>query len=276
MNIIPSNSCSQNIGIIYYWQPYNKINGSLFYAYEYFVQLKELNCLAEFYIIGNLSVNDKKLIEKAFSIKYKKKFYSKYSPIFLDSILKLKKIKFSKTFLVDIKSYNKVSFLLDKETCHLYCDDLNKIKNVLFPKFVYGYYSYQYYNIKVPLKLNFKIFKKIKNRAENNLTFVSSLYSKEHEIEKYFPKDYVYKIHNKFLNIFEQFNKFLYIHNGHQDTNNRLIPECFFYKMNLDIIFIKEKYKNDSIFERYNECFSNGFKKYELNETDIIISNLRI
>jgi hypothetical protein len=268
----------KKIGVIYYWQPHNKINGSLFYAYEYFVELKQLNKDTDFIIVGKVSDSDYRLINKAFSLKYKEDIYPKFHPIFLDSILKLSGLKLERTLFVDMKSYNKCHFLVDKDNCHLYCNNKDHIDpGVSQPKYIYGYYHYQFFNIMVPLKLKFDIFKDIPYDSlieKHNTWFISSPNINLNEISDHIPNDYDFKQPNKYLNIFEEYNKILYIHNGILDTNNRLIPEAFFYDKILKVKFIKEEYKMDSIAERYFNIAKRGLLPYTLDQYDIIIRNI--
>ena len=63
--------CENNeINIVYKFQPYNKVNGTLFYCFEYMLQLLELNKDVSFYIFNIQDDQDKWLVEKCFKEKY--------------------------------------------------------------------------------------------------------------------------------------------------------------------------------------------------------------
>ena len=47
-------------------------------------------------------------------------YYNSSNITFLDSILKLAGLKLDRTLFVDVKSYIKCHFLVDKNNCHLY------------------------------------------------------------------------------------------------------------------------------------------------------------
>jgi hypothetical protein len=76
------------------------------------------------------------------------------------------------------------------------------------------------------------------------------------------------------LNIYKDFQKIMYIHNGNLDTNNRLIPESMYFDKELKIKWVNEAYQVDSIYERYIDIKENGLKDYWLDSSDLIIQNL--
>jgi hypothetical protein len=271
-----------SIGVFYYWQPNNKINGSLFYAFEYYSFLKDINSETYFYIVFNkdLTEKDKQLIYTAFNIKYKQSKLKNYDINFLKLVKLPTLIRYepflNKALFLDIKSYNFINYLLPTIKKYLYCNnDKDLDSKIKYTENIYYWYdNYQSGNYRTTLKLNFSIFNSIKSGITNDGWFVSSVEKNLNLIEKYLPHQFVIKLHNMMINIYKEFQNILYIHTGNLDTNNRLIPESFFYEKNLQLVFVKEDFKNDSIWLRYNDILENGLKNYTLTRDDIIIKHL--
>jgi hypothetical protein len=138
----------------------------------------------------------------------------------------------------------------------------------------YVSYEYQNYDHFCYLKLNFSNFKNIDKNPEG--VFVSSrdiklieMY-KEEWIKKFKKPIILKKIQNGVGNIFELIDTVFYVHTE-RDTNNRIIPEAFFYKKNIHI----EKKCDivDSTVLRYNDIMNNGLKNYTLDESDLMIKS---
>jgi hypothetical protein len=271
------------IGVIYKWQPYNKINGSVFYAFEYYSMLFKYSNTTLFFVNSKpWTKKDKKLIKHILLEKYSISDDILNNINFITLIDCYKTTKhLHKSFFVDVHSYNSIYQMLPGIEKLLYCDNARTMQSYIpYPEKTYGYYDYQYISkreYRIPLKLNFDIFKNFDNdnNNSNNIDkwFVSSIESKEDDLKDYLPNDYVFKIHSTFINIFEQFNNFLYIQNGGLDTNNRLIPEAFFYKKNLKIVKTKN-WITDSILLRYEDILKDGLQKYWLTKDDPLIMEL--
>ncbi len=265
------------IGIFYNWQPHNKINGSLFYAFEYANMLYGLDSKTKvhFFItsLRPLSQKDKDLIYKV--------FYDKY--IDTSVIIKFSSIVgchlistfLDKALFLDVKSYNTITKFLPGVEKHLYCNNKDDmINSVTYPENIYYWYErYQIGKYKTKLKLYFDIHKTYPD-IENNIWFVSSIGSTEKQIELFLPDKYILKQHKKMVNIYKDYQKIMYIHNGNLDTNNRLIPEAMYFNKDLHIKWVHEDYMNDSIFERYIDIKQNGLESYTLDDMDIMIQNL--
>jgi hypothetical protein len=265
------------IGIFYNWQPHNKINGSLFYAYEYARLLQDISITKIHFFITSLkplTQKDKDLIFIAFDLKYEdvNNSFIKFSSI-TGSYLTSKFL--TKALFLDVKSYNAISKFLPKVEKHLYCNCVGDMKaDIFYPGNLYYWYEgYQTGKYKTRLKLYFNIHK-IYPKSENKTWFVSSIGSTEDQIQEYLPEVFVFKKHKRMLNIYKDFQKIMYIHNGNLDTNNRLIPEVMYFGKELKIKWVQEDYKNDSIFERYIDITENGINDYILDESDLIIQNL--
>jgi hypothetical protein len=267
------------IGIFYNWQPHNKINGSLFYAYEYARLLQDLSIQTQtkihFFItsLKPLTQKDKDLIFTAFDLKYEGvdnsfiKFSSITGSYFTSGFL-------TKALFLDVKSYNTISKFLPGIEKHLYCNHSDNMEvDIFYPGNLYYWYEeYQTGKYKTKLKLYFGIHK-VYPETENEAWFVSSV-SAEDQIGEYLPEVYVFKKHKIMLNIYKDFQKIMYIHNGNRDTNNRLIPEAIYFGKELKIKWTQEVYKNDSVFERYIDITENGINDYILDESDLIIQKL--
>ena len=69
--------------------------------------------------------------------------------------------------------------------------------------------------------------------------------------------------------LFEQINAVHYVH-VMRDTNNRIIPEAFYYGKT---VTIEDVYPElDSIQLRYNDIVTNGLGNYTLSESDAMVA----
>jgi len=259
---------SRNISIYYYFIRDKRVNGTLFYCFEYFEFLNRFNN-AYFYIY-DISEKDLEFVKNIFRKRYnfKDEILEKIIPI--NSLIGVYNSQSQKNLILDTRTFNKL-FPLIKEDIYVFMSGGNnhydekkilnmpksKIKNIYY----YGSYEYQNYEIFEYLKFNFEIFKKFKN-PKNGKIFTSSRLMKE-------KKDA--KDPNKFFNIFEEYEKFKYIHNL-RDVNNRFIPECFFYERELE--FVNEIKEIDSAVLRYEDCLNRNLEKYKLTKDDKIIQGI--
>ena len=182
------------------------------------------------------------------------------------------KLEINRFLFLDIKSYNKLYTLFPTEKCYLYNNNkLDMKKEIHYPLFMYGYYSeYQEFNIKEKLCLYFDLFKSF-DPPDSNTWFVSSIDSKLENIRPFIQTDnFIFKIHSRSISLYSKFSNFLYIQAGGLDTNNRLIPEVKFYNRNLEVIFLKEEYKKDSIYDRY----INTWQSYSLEDDNKLIMDI--
>jgi hypothetical protein len=256
-------------GVVYKHKSHNKINGSLFYCFEYFKFLKKFVNI-NFYIV-DINKKDYDLVLKIFSEKYETDLEN-IVPI---KIIDLLKLNLDKTLILDIKTFYDCKEFLTNEI-HCFSNEEHSLfryknnKKVIY----YGSYEYQNYDHFCYLKLNFSIFKNIDKNPEG--VFVSSrdiklieMY-KEDWIKKFKKPIILKKIQNGVGNIFELIDTVCYVHTE-RDTNNRIIPEAFFYKKNIHI----EKRCDivDSTVLRYNDIMNNGLKNYTLDETDLMIKS---
>jgi hypothetical protein len=137
----------------------------------------------------------------------------------------------------------------------------------------YGFYDYQRFDHQVRLKLNFDIFKTL-SKVEKDNVFVSSPHVNyasidlPQELKHLRPITKNKNSHHE--NLFELFESVYYFHSG-LDTNNRLIPECFFYNKKLAIEF--NGAFNDSVYLRYTDIKENGLCNYHLTTEDPMIQD---
>lgn len=256
-------------GVVYKFKPQNKINGSLFYCFEYFHFLKKFIDV-KLYLV-DITTRDFSLVKKIFEEKYS---------VGIDNIIPVKttdlyKINLYHTIVLDIMTfYDCKEFLTNK--IHCFSNDSHEMfryKNDREVKY-YGSYNYQNYDEFSYLKLNFEIFKPIKTFADG--VFVSSrnikyIENKKAEWEKKFNKPiFIKKIQDGFGDIFEKIDTVYYVH-LEKDTNNRIIPEAFFYGKK--VIIDRKCDIIDSTVLRYEDITKNGLKNYTLSEDDLIIQS---
>lgn len=255
--------------VLYYFLNHKKINGTLFYCFEYFLCAKQKDPSIKFSIY-NISESDFAMVKEIFKERY-------FFPIeFLDdvkalnSITELYQMNFIKTLILDLHSFQR-TYMFIKNDILCYSNEGHSMersttKNVTY----YGYYDYQNFDHKTPLKLNFSIFRPLKQKGDKVLVS-SRLYNyKEIELpEELRSKEVVTKAESTHhSNFFELFDTMYYFHSDF-DTNNRLIPECFFYAKKI-ILHLNSKFQ-DSIALRYDDILANGLKNYTLDHTDKMI-----
>jgi hypothetical protein len=259
------------IGVIYKWQPNNKINGSLFYAFEYYIMINTLK-KTNFYII-DIPDNDLKLVKQAFKSKYTEAIYSYIDNLQSMRMVCLYKEPLLKSLFVDIHSY-KSTRAFTRGIHYVFSNEAHDNYRSKSGTFYYGSYNYQIFDTRYYIKLNFDIFKKI-NTFGNN-TFISfrnkNLFNMEEILTKYnITNPYIKSDKSVFDNLFLNINKVVYVH-VLQDTNNRIIPEAFFY--NIPVIIIELCNIVDSTILRFNDIQENGLNNYYLKNNDKLILDL--
>lgn len=285
---------NNEINIVYKFQPYNKVNGTLFYCFEYMLQLLELNRDVNFYIFNIQDDQDKWLVEKCFKEKYLNDYHIYFDRIFfLKHTINLSKIaKNKKSVFVsfDIKTYNdyskfatphkKFAYINSNKTeeCYWTCK-IDYSPNTTF----FGFYNYQYPDqvmlnkarlnsnfINERLQLGLK-YHKVYNNSIDHLIFVSApIMDKVKQF--YFGYPFITKrTYHCYDNIFKQVDKVIYIHNNF-DTNNRIIPETFYQGKLFELI--NEENLNDSINHRYELCKNNKLDLLTLSPDNLMIKNI--
>jgi hypothetical protein len=255
--------------ILYDFIQHKKINGTLFYCFEYFLFLNKYKD-TEFWIY-NISDNDMKFIMNVFKNKY----------VFDENILEKIKIPKLKDFLntpetviiLDNKTYDRLRCFISKSKILWHKTD-NKEDNFRTKKYkksdiTFGSYWYQNYDIFETLQFNFEIYPKILNTSNNifisspSLTNNQSLFLLESKNIFINKNKILFKEDNKHIkNLFEEFNTFIYVHNDKIDTNNRLIVEAYFYNKNIILV---DSTKNDSTYFRLNDLNKFGIDYFNLS-----------
>lgn len=258
-----------NYGIVYKFKQHNKLNGTLFYCFEYFKFLRKF-VDAKFYIV-DIEPRDLQLVLDIFSHKYN----TSIDNIIPIKLLDLYSLKLDKTLVLDVDTFYNVKEFLTNDI-HVFSNDTHEMFRYKNDRRVtyYGVYEYQRFDVKCILKLNFEIFKKLSNNSLG--VFVSSLnpeYIRDNisRWQKQFaPKPIILKRqHEGFGDLFERIDHVHYVHVV-QDTNNRIIPEAFYYGKTVTIE--EPLYQGlDSIMLRYNDIQQNGLGNYTITETDAMV-----
>lgn len=256
-----------NHGVVYKFKLGNKINGSLFYCFEYFKFLRNF-VDAKFYIVG-IEAADLTLITDILSSKYN----TTVDNIVPVTPVELYKTDLDKTLVLDIDTFTYCrEFLTNQVHCFSNVGHpMLRYKNDRTVTY-YGSYDYQNYDIFCYLKLNFSIFRELSGNG--NGVFVSALdqtYIQNHvaKYEAQFQRPIILKKNYKGVgNLFDMIDAVHYVHTS-QDTNNRIIPEAFYYGKD---VTIDEVYQElDSIRLRYNDITANGLGNYTLTDSDVMI-----
>lgn len=239
--------------VAYKFKRHNKINGTLFYCAEYSMISK-----LPFYII-DISEKDLLLVKKVFLEKYKNEV----------DIITISVIDFAKlrpvALILDVLTYESIYYFTKKA----YCFTNHFLKHKRDGDEFYGSYSYQNFDKFCYLKLGFSEFKQAPLKEERSL-FISCLdFRKSNYI---IPKNAYCKASNKHIDNLFKVSRILYLHVD-LDTNNRIIPEAFFH--NTPVTYIDEIDLVDSIQLRYDDIIKNGLSNYTLDESDIMIQDIK-
>ncbi len=260
-----------HLGVFYDLVPHKKINGTMFYAFEYFVFLNNYKPTTLY--INNITDEYLSEIKELFVERYK------FNEDLLDLIIPITTIRdyitinktLSKALFLDIRSFNNLHPFL-KSDCVVYANDVGVVqanKNVT----VFGWYYYQNFDVREKLKFNFDIFRAILPR-KTDTAFVSAPDQDESIIEKlpieesnviFKPKN------NSVTNLFESFDTLYYYH-SRIDKNNRFIVEAMYFGKNVDITYTGEP--KDSVYYRHKDIVKNGLRAYHLTDKDLLIKEV--
>ena len=262
------------INIFYKTIPTKKLNGSLFYCFEYFAYLFTFTDV-QLHIQGH-SENDVEMFKEVFKDRYD------FNHDMLNDIKEIKKttdvfkIEGDKSLFLDYHSFDSF-YLLVKNDIFVYKNkefrNYSSDKNITY----FGYYDYQSgYDIKEKLKFNFSIYKDIDEDIYTDVAYVSSPgieYNKIlDDIDIKEPTILTKDVYKHKTNLFESFDTLYYYHVGKRDVNNRLIPECFYYDKSITLI--DDGYQEDSVYLRYSDILENGLDGYTLSRQDKLIKAL--
>jgi hypothetical protein len=255
-------------GVVYKFKPHNKINGTLFYCFEYFKFLQKYVDL-KFYIVG-ITASDLKLVHDILQQKYK----VSTDDIVPIKLIQLYNLQLDRTLVLDINTFYDCKEFLTNQI-HCFSNEPHALFRYSNDRTVtyYGSYPYQNYDSFCYLKLNFEIFPPLSKQGHG--VFVSCLDPKyiryEYErLKKQFNRPIILKKqHTGIGDLFDQIDAVHYIHVV-RDTNNRIIPEGFFYGKE---VTVEEPHALaiDSIQLRFNDIKENGLGNYTLTKDDLMV-----
>ena len=259
-------------GVLYNFINHKKINGTLFYCFEYYIFLKEKYDIKFF--IFDINEDDLEFIKNVFLNKYN--FNKDYlnDIVCINKFTDLYKLKLKNILIFDVRTFDKLNNFLQNTNKLVYSNEkpkTNNFKNTTF----YGFYDYQLKDKITRLKFFKEIHKVFANKGDK--IFISSVLEVSNEIVNDIIIKYNIKKENIFLkrnnkhfeNLFEDIKEAIYV-STILDKNNRLIVECFIH--NIPFIIYNLEY-NDSIKERYN-CIKNGnINEFLLDNSDIMITD---
>jgi hypothetical protein len=258
-----------NHGVVYKFKPHNKLNGTLFYCFEYFKFLRKY-IDTKFYIVG-INNKDLDLVLEVFAGKYN----TTIDNIIPISIIDLYKLKLDRTLILDVNTFYDVKEFLTNEI-HCFSNDTHEMFRYKNDRSVtyYGHYHYQRFDVKCLLKLNFEIFHPLTQQGYG--VFISALNQKyirlniERWEEEFGRPIIIKKSHSGYGNLFDMIDSVHYVHTE-RDTNNRIIPEAFFY--NKPVSIEEPLYDGiDSIRMRYDDITANGLANYTISENDAMVA----
>ena len=255
--------------LLYKQNEFKRINGTLFYSFEYFIFLKRYLTDLKFFIITNSLIDD---IKNILTERYT------FDVSILQDVLTISKLKYYENnvenlMMLDVDTYDNIKDFLGKTKnvfvySHRSHKHLNEKTNVCF----YGWYDYQNFNKKTRLKF---LTDSYKTHNAGDKVFLTHLNGNVENIIQELKLDrsnLLFKKPNEHNEgMFSKIGKIIYYHTGCQDTNNRTVVESFIYNIPIQIEF--RGYTNDSVYERFNELQRNGLRDFELDETDIMIKD---
>lgn len=261
-----------NIGVVYQFKTHHKVNGTLFYCFEYAAFLHQYHPDVRLFLV-DASEHDVALTIRLFTEKYN------YTTDLIVPIkrIDLYKLKLDRTLVLDINTFNSCKEFLTGDimcfsnTSHDSFRYSHGNRTVTY----YGSYPYQTYDEFCFLKLNFDIFKCCVPGGDG--VFVSSVNTNRvddciNDVRVMYPnKPIIAKAHGSGVgNIFDLIDTVHYVH-GVQDTNNRIVPEAFFHNKTVVIDMDRWIGPHDSVIWRYNDISANGLSNYTLTSSDVMV-----
>lgn len=255
--------------VLYEFKNHKKINGTLFYCFEYYAFLRRKDPGVKF-VLYKISSKDLERVLEVFRERYNVGEELYKDILAVSSVKELHDLSFSKNLILDMKTFNNLYMFL-KGDILCFANEKHSFKRSEHKKIVYyGFYDYQDYDIQSMLKINFDIFRAWnKGKDQVLVSTVTSNFDAALLPENLRSKKSIRKnLLDHYDNFFEQFDTLFYIHTGH-DTNNRLIPECYFYGK--DVVVAYTGLPKDSVFYRHEDIKKNGLGAYTLTENDRMV-----
>lgn len=246
-----------------------KINGSLFYAFEYFAFVKQNTDIDIKFILFDASEDDLNYIKEVFRDKYTVSEDILNCMMYYKKPTTLLKLGIKQAMMFDMRTYSKVRPFI-KGKIHCYYNKLDFHCKQNDKDSFYGFYSYQPSKFQTRLKFYTDIHKTFEEHGDE--TFISSPWAITEDItdiidvQNPLTKD----LNTHIDNLFKRINKIIYWHNGTLDANNRIVVEAAIHGIEIDIHFNNNE--NDSVYERY-QALKDGIHKFVLTTDDIMIKN---
>ncbi len=248
--------------VVYSSKPNKQINGSLFYAYEYYRLLADMGEIISFIIVG---ANDQALIASVLDDKYEG--FEPSHIVFVDRI-GLMKLDMANALMVNTDTYRELKPYLGKvKRIHLYCNKPDEFVDSRMT--TYGWYDYQPHDTKVRLKVYNRIHRLFIRRGK--YTFVSSAYGDNDAIaEQLGLTNVLPKLDNAYYpHLFEQIDRIVYWHTGKNDANNRLVVEACLHTIPMSVYL--NGHILDSIHDRMCLVADGRLSELLLDEKDEMI-----
>ena len=270
--------------VVYVNKPLKKINGTLFYCFEYFIFLKQFLPNLKFIFLYDSGSSYFRDVDDSVDIEYFKNIFKEkyqFEHKHLDDIIDMKPIKFMSSsvenvLMFDVHSYKvSMDYFGRTKRVLLYCNkpDGEKYFNKRPDRDIfYGWYeNYQFFNVKTRLKL-FKEMHKTSNIRGDKI-FITSPNADNNQIVKILNLnigDVYLKDANKHMqNMFEKIKKIVYWHSGSNDANNRIIVESLIHGIPIDIHV--NGFENDSVYDRKMLIENGQMDELFLDENDVMI-----
>lgn len=191
--------------------------------------------------------------------------------IVTNKVYDIYKLKPKNCLVLDIHTLDALGEIIPCDLL-VYSNVANPLRRYQKKKCTYfGFYDYQDFDEKELLKFSFSHYRSL-DRVEDNVFVVSPFFDYKSITvpQAYSHRKKFYKEANRhYSRLHEHFDTLLYFQGSRPDTNNRLIPESFYYNKEIEII---PNGIQDSVILRYNDILDNGLEKYHLTDDDKIIS----
>lgn len=258
--------------VLYKFIKHKKINGTLFYCFEYFNLIKRNIQNVKFIIFG-CSEEDLNFIKEVFIDKYT--FPNEYlnDIIIINKYSDLYNLKINTALTLDIRTYDELKIFLKNTHVYAYSNDTHHFLNKNEKHIFYGWYDYQKFNYKTRLKIYKDIHKTFEQKGDKIL--LTSLSGDNVKIAKELNLDenkvLLKQLTHHHKNLFKEINTLIYWHTGQLDRNNRSLIESQIHNIELKVYF--NGHYDDSINERYLDIINNNIDDYFLRDDDILIKD---
>ena len=256
--------------IIYSILPSKKINGTLFYCFEYYAFLKQYLPDLKYFLLG--TPDSLAFVKSVFLEKYT------VDPALLDDVCLITRTalavcKLKSLMVLDVRTHEQIKdFTKNIQQVRVYS---NKKATAGYPHHTfYGWYdNFQTFTIRTRLKFYTDIHTVFGDRG--NKTFISVLNcdakNVAHDLNIPISEVYVKELNTHHTGLFQNINRIIYWHSGHSDTNNRIIVESYIHNIPLEIYY--NNHFSDSIYERATTLQSRGLQEFKLSLDDVLITD---